>query len=207
MEPVRIPVTLRLAAVIAPVVAWSAWAPFDRLTWWLETLPVFLAFIALATAEWRTGWRFSRFALVCIALHMLILLVGGKYTYARVPAGDWVSAMVGWERNHYDRLGHIAQGFVPAVACREIFVRLRVINHRGWLGVCVVSFCLGFSALYELIEWAAALVSAEAAESFLGTQGDKWDTQWDMFLALCGALTAITVFAIPHNRSIRRMTD
>ncbi len=136
---------------------------------------------------------------------MIVLLVGGHYTYARVPLGDWVGEHLGWQRNHYDRLGHIMQGLVPALVCREIFLRIRVIAHRGWLGFCVVSVALAISAAYELIEWAAALVSAEAAESFLGTQGDGWDTQWDMFLALCGALFAVLVLARVHDRSIQRL--
>jgi putative membrane protein len=122
-----------------------------------------------------------------------------------VPLGDWLSDALGWQRNHYDRLGHIMQGLVPALVCREIFLRIRVIARRGWLGFCVVSVALAISATYELVEWAAALVSAEAAESFLGTQGDGWDTQWDMFLALCGALFAVTVLARVHDRSIQRL--
>lgn len=189
-----------LLAIIAPVVAWSAWRPYDRLTWWLEVVPVFLGFIALLIAG-RNGWRFSRFVMIWIALHMILLLVGGHYTYARVPLGDWVSETLGWQRNHYDRLGHIMQGLVPALICREIFMRIRVIAHRGWLAFCVVSVALAISATYELIEWAAAVLSAEAAESFLGTQGDGWDTQWDMFLALCGALAALLLGRI-HDRSM-----
>jgi putative membrane protein len=194
-----------LALCIAPVMVWSAWCPYDRLTWWLEVAPVFLALVAMGIAEKRTGWRFSGFALLCIFLHMVVLAVGGHYTYARVPVGDWASGWFGWERNHYDRLGHIMQGFVPAVVCREIFLRTGVLARRGWLGFCVTSFCLGFSALYELIEWAAALISAEAAESFLGTQGDGWDTQWDMFLALCGALGALMFASRLHDRAIRKL--
>lgn len=196
-----------LLAAIAPITAWSAWQPFDRLTWWLEVLPVFLAFGALFIAQARSGWRFSNFALWLIGFHMGLLLVGGHYTYARVPLGDWVSGLCGWERNHYDRLGHVTQGLVPAIVCREIFLRNGVIARRGWLGFCVVSFCLGLSATYELIEWAAALVSAEAAESFLGTQGDGWDTQWDMFLAGTGALAALLFLSRIHDRSMKRMDN
>ena len=195
-----------LLAIIAPVAAWSAWQPYDRLTWWLEVMPVFLGFIALFIAG-RNGWRFSSFVLVWIALHMIVLLIGGHYTYARVPVGDWVGESLGWQRNHYDRLGHIMQGLVPALVCREIFLRIRVIAHRGWLAFCVVSVALAISATYELIEWAAALISAEAAESFLGTQGDGWDTQWDMFLALLGALFAVLALARSHDRSIRRLEE
>lgn len=192
-----------LLAFITPVLAWSAWRPYDTLTWWLEVAPVFIGFIALFIAQSR-GWRFSRFALCWIAFHMVVLIIGGHYTYARVPLGDWAGGLFGWQRNHYDRLGHLTQGFVPAIICREIFIRNGVIARRGWLGFCVVSFCLGFSALYELIEWAAALISAEAAESFLGTQGDGWDTQWDMFLAGIGALAALLAFSRIHDRSMQR---
>ena len=194
-----------LLAVIAPVTAWSAWMPYDRLTWWLEVIPVFMGFAALLIAQTR-GWRFSNMALCLIAFHMALLLVGGHYTYARVPAGDWFSHVCGFTRNHYDRLGHITQGLVPAILCRELFIRARVVTRRGWLGFTVVCFGLALSATYELIEWAAALLSAEASESFLGTQGDSWDTQWDMFLAGLGAFVAVTLLAIPHNRSIARLS-
>ncbi len=142
-----------------------------------------------------------------IAFHMILLLVGGHYTYARVPLGDWASELFGWERNHYDRLGHIAQGLVPAIICREIFLRTGVLARRGWLGFCVVSFGLGLSATYELIEWAAAIVSDEAAESFLGTQGDGWDTQWDMFLAGTGALSAVILLFRIHDQSMQRLKN
>lgn len=194
-----------LLGLIAPFVAWSAWEPYDRYTWWLEVIPVFLGFIALFIAQAKTGWRFSNLAMALIALHMIVLLVGGHYTYARVPAGAWVGELMGWQRNHYDRLGHVMQGLVPAIVCREIFLRIRVIAHRGWLHFCVVSVCLAISATYELIEWAAALVSAEAAASFLGTQGDGWDTQWDMFLAGMGALSAVFCLARVHDRSIGKL--
>lgn len=196
---------LWLLAWISPVIVWSAWRPHDWLTWWLEVLPVFLAFAALGLARLRSGWRFSNLAMAWIGLHMVVLLVGGHYTYARVPAGDWLGGLLGWQRNHYDRLGHLMQGFVPAIVCREIFLRIRVIAHRGWLHFCVVSVCLAVSATYELVEWAAALLSAEAAASFLGTQGDGWDTQWDMFLAGLGALLAVFLMARPHDRSMARL--
>ncbi len=192
---------------ILPIMLWSAWNPHDRLTWWLEVVPVFLGFAALFIAQAKSGWRFSSLALWLIALHMVVLLVGGHYTYALVPAGEWVGNWLGWERNPYDRLGHIMQGLVPAILCREIFIRLRVVAHRGWLHVCVVAVCLAISAIYELIEWAAALVSAEAAASFLGTQGDEWDTQWDMFLAGMGALAAVLYIARLHDRSMAKLQN
>ena len=193
-----------LLGIIAPVIAWSAWRPYDMVTWWMEVIPVFLGFIALFIAQVRKDWRFSNMAMVLIALHMIVLLVGGHHTYARVPIGAWVSELMDWQRNHYDRLGHIMQGLVPAIVCREIFIRIRVIAHRGWLHFCVVSVCLAISATYELVECAAALVSAEAAASFLGTQGDGWDTQWDMFLAGFGALAAVFCLTRFHDRSMRR---
>ena len=168
-------------------------------------VPVFLGFAALFIAQAKSGWRFSNMALVLIGIHILILIVGGHYTYARVPLGNWVAETFHLGRNHYDRLGHLAQGLVPAVVCREIFLRIGVIGHRGWLGFCVVSVCLAISATYELIECAAALVSAEAAESFLGTQGDGWDTQSDMFLAGIGALAAILLLSRAHDRSMRKL--
>jgi putative membrane protein len=167
---------------------------------------VFIGFIGLFIAQTK-GWRFSNFALVLLGLHMVVLMVGGRYTYALVPLGDWAKETFGFSRNHYDRLGHLMQGIVPAILCREVFIRNRVIQKRGWLAVLVVSFCMMVSALYELLEWTAALVSVEASESFLGTQGDVWDTQTDMFCALIGALFAVILLRIPHDRSMRRMED
>jgi putative membrane protein len=190
---------------ILPALIWSAIEPFDRLTWWLEVAPVLIGFTALFIAQAK-GWRFSNLALWLIALHILVLIVGGHYTYARVPIGDWLRDGFDLERNHYDRLGHLLQGFVPAILLREIFLRNGVLARKGWLGFCVISFCLGFSAFYELVEWASALISAEAAESFLGTQGDHWDTQWDMFLCGVGAIAALLFLSRVHNRSIGKIS-
>lgn len=192
---------LLLFLLILPWISWSAWQPFDRLTWWLEVIPVFVGFIALAIGA-RRGWRFSTFVLVWVGLHMILLLVGGHYTYALTPLGDWMKDWFGFTRNHYDRIGHLFQGIVPALVCRELLVRHRVFARRGWLHFTVISFCMGFSACYELVEWAAALISAEAAESFLGTQGDGWDTQMDMFLAGVGSLIALFLLKPLHDRSI-----
>jgi putative membrane protein len=195
-----------LLLAMLPVLAWSGWQPHDRLTWWLEVSPVFAGFIALFIAQAR-GWRLSDLALVLIGLHMAVLIVGGKYTYALVPAGEWLKEAFGFSRNHYDRLGHIMQGLVPAIVCREIFLRNRVVAKRGWLAFLTVCFCMAVSAVYELLEWAAALISAEAAESFLGTQGDNWDTQNDMFCALIGATFAVIVLRVPHNRSMGKLAE
>jgi putative membrane protein len=167
-------------------------------------MPVFLGFIALLIARTK-GWRFSHLALCLIGFHMIVLLVGGHYTYALVPPGKWVGDLLGFTRNHYDRLRPVTQGLVPAILCREIFLRNAVLARRGWLGFCVVTFCLALSATYELFEWAVAMISGEAADSFLGTQGDCWDTQWDMFLAGAGALGALVFLSRAHDRSIARL--
>jgi putative membrane protein len=137
-----------------------------------------------------------------LAVHAVILMVGGHYTYAEVPLGFWVRDALGLARNHYDRLGHFAQGFVPAILAREILLRNTPLRRGGWLFFLVVCVCLAFSALYELIEWWTALISGEGATAFLGTQGDVWDTQWDMFLALVGALTAQLLLARVHDRQL-----
>ncbi len=195
-----------LLILILPIMAWSAWEPYDRLTWWLEVCPVFAGFIALFIAQ-RKNWRFSNLSMVLIALHMIVLIIGGHYTYARVPMGDWAKEAFDLSRNHYDRLGHIFQGLTPAILIREVFMRNRIVAKRGWMSVLVVSFCMAVSAVYELLEWAAALVSAEAAESFLGTQGDHWDTQTDMFCALIGATAAVVLLRFAHNRSMRKLVE
>jgi putative membrane protein len=195
---------LTLFLLILPWIAWSVWKPHDMITWWLETVPVFIGFIALAIAA-RRGWRLSTFALVLVGLHMVLLLVGGHYTYALTPVGEWMKGWLGVERNHYDRLGHIFQGMVPAIVCREILIRNKVFARRGWLNFTVISFCLAVSVCYELLEWTAALVSEEASESFLGTQGDHWDTQVDMFLAGVGCLFSLVVLKPLHDRSMANL--
>jgi putative membrane protein len=195
---------LLLLGAITPVMAWSAWHPFDWPTWWMEVTPVFLGFIALFIAQAK-GWRFSNMAICLIGLHMILLLVGGHYTYALVPLGNIAKDLLDLTRNHYDRLGHLGQGLVPAILCREIFLRTGVLARRGWLGFCVVCFSLALSVTYEFAEWAAALLSADGAQAFLGTQGDVWDTQWDMLLAGMGALSALAFLSRAHDRSMRRL--
>jgi putative membrane protein len=137
-----------------------------------------------------------------LAVHAVILMVGGHYTYAEVPLGFWVRDALGLARNHYDRLGHFAQGFVPAILAREVLLRNTSLRRGGWLFFLVVCVCLAFSAFYELVEWWTALISGEGATAFLGTQGDVWDTQWDMCLALVGALTAQLLLARAHDRQL-----
>ena len=180
---------------------WSAWRPHDYPTWWLEVLPALVVLIVLFLT--RERFPLTPLAYWLILIHSVILMVGGHYTYAEVPVGDWVRDLTGGDRNNYDKLGHLAQGFVPAIVIREILVRNYVVAKRSWLAVIVVSMCFAFSAFYELVEWWVALLSAEAAESFLGTQGYVWDTQSDMFLALLGAVLALLMLSRIHDRQIR----
>ncbi len=197
----RLLLFLGLSAAIA--LGWSAVAPRDRLTWWLEVAPVLMAAPVLAATYRR--FPLTPLAYVLIWLHALILIVGGHYTYAEVPAGDWVRDALGLQRNHYDRLGHFFQGFEPAITAREVFLRATPLRRGGWLFFLVTCFCLAFSAFYELIEWWTALVGEEAADSFLGAQGDVWDSHWDMFLALVGALTALLALSRLHDRQLARI--
>lgn len=184
------------------VLIWSGWQPFDRATWVLEVFPALLAWAILFST--RRRFPLTPLLYVLILLHCIILMVGGKYTYALVPAGDWVSELLGWSRNNYDKLGHLAQGFVPAMVARELFIRLDVVADKGWRFALITLSVLGISAAYELIEWWVALLSEEAAESFLGTQGYVWDTQSDMFMVLIGAITALLLLGKFHDRQLAR---
>ena len=199
----REPLALLVVALVTLVV--SGIGPKDRFTWFLEVAPVLIGVpILLATAR-----RFPLTPLLqrLLFLHALILMLGGHYTYAEVPLGEWAKDAFGFARNHYDRLGHLAQGFVPAILAREILIRRTPLGPGGWLLTLTTSVCLAFSALYELIEWAAALATGEAATAFLGTQGDIWDTQWDMFLAFCGALLAQALLTRLHDRQLARLAS
>jgi putative membrane protein len=180
--------------------AWSAWKPHDYPTWWLEVAPALIVLAVLVYTRQR--FVLTPLAYWLILAHAIILMVGGHYTYAEVPLGDCVRDLVGGDRNNYDKLGHFAQGFVPAIVIREILVRNAVVASRGWLSLIVICICLAFSAFYELIEWWVALLSEEAAESFLGTQGYVWDTQSDMLLALLGAGLAIVLLGRIQDRQI-----
>ncbi len=182
------------------VLLWSAIDPAERGTWWLEVAPVWIAAPILVAT--RRSFPLSPLLYRLLFLHAVILMVGGHYTYARVPIGLWVQDLLDQSRNHYDRLGHFAQGFVPAILVREILVRLSPVRGGRWLFFLVVCVCLAFSAFYELIEWWAALIGGDSAASFLGTQGDMWDTQWDMFLALVGSISAQVLLARAHDRSL-----
>jgi putative membrane protein len=187
----------------AAVFIWSGIRPHDRTTWWLEVFPVILAVPVLIAT--RKRFPLTPLAYRLIFLHAVILMLGGHYTYARVPLGFWAQELLGFARNHYDRIGHLAQGFIPAIIAREILLRTSPLRRGKWLFVVVTSICLAVSACYEFIEWWAALIGGGAATDFLGTQGDVWDTQWDMFLALCGALLAQALLSRLHDRQLARL--
>ena len=188
-----------LAAALA-VLAWSGWMPKDRATWFLEVAP---AIAAMAIIGWLyPRWRFTPLVLALIAIHAAILCVGGKYTYAEVPAFSWLRDEYGLARNYYDRVGHFAQGFVPALVVREVLLRNAVLARGPWLFFLVTCVCLAVSAFYELIEWWVAVAIGQGADAFLGTQGDVWDTQWDMFTALVGAIVAQLALANVHDRQL-----
>jgi putative membrane protein len=198
------PINSAWLIIFVSVLAWSAWNPHDYPTWWLEVAPALLALAVLAATRQR--FPLTPLAYWLILVHAVILMIGGHYTYAEVPLGDWVREWTDGTRNNYDKVGHLAQGFIPAIVVREVLVRNRVLAREGWLSLFVVSVCLSISALYELIEWWVALLSGEAAEAFLGTQGYVWDTQSDMFLALIGAVLALAIFSRRHDRQIEAVT-
>jgi putative membrane protein len=196
---------LALLASIVVLLAWSGIAPRDRFTWWLEVAPIL---IGVPVLIWLyPTLRLTRLTYSLIWLHCLILMLGGHYTYAQVPLGFWIQDALGFSRNHYDRIGHFAQGFIPAMLAREIFIRRSPLRGSRWLPFMVVCFCLAFSALYELIEFWTALATGEAAEAFLGTQGDVWDTQWDMQMALLGAGAALLTLSQAHDRALARLPE
>jgi putative membrane protein len=194
-------------ALLVPVVVWSWIDPHDRFTWWLESLPALVGVALLVIFQKR--FPLSSLVLGLLWWHCVVLVVGGHYTYAQVPLGEWAKEALGWTRNNYDKLGHFVQGFVPALLVREILIRTSPLRGSRWLGFLVVCVCLAFSAFYELAEWAVAVASGASADAFLGTQGDPWDTQQDMLWALIGATLAVTLLRRVHDRSIAavRMAD
>jgi putative membrane protein len=177
--------------------------PHDYFTWVLEVFPILIGVPILVWIYPR--FRFTRLVYSLLWLHAIILMVGGHYTYAQVPLGFWMEGAFGFTRNHYDRIGHFAQGFIPAVLAREVFIRTSPLGGSRWLPFVVVCFCLAFSALYELIEFWTALASGAAATDFLGTQGDPWDTQWDMQLALIGAIVSLLTVSRLHDRQLAKL--
>ena len=193
---------LLLLAVGLAVLAWSAWAPKDNFIWFLEASPAIFGAIALVSLYRR--YRFTDLVYTLILVHAIVLMIGAHYTYAEMPLFSWLRDQFGLARNYYDRLGHVAQGFVPAMIAREVLLRVTPLKRGGWLFFLVVCFCLAFSAFYELIEWWVAVASGSAADAFLATQGDVWDTQWDMFLALCGAIAAQLMLARVHDAQLSK---
>jgi len=189
-----------LAGLAVLALGLSGIGVYDRLTWVLEVVPIL---VGLPLLFWtRDSFRLTPLLYRLLFLHALILMAGGHYTYARVPAGDWVRDFFHLARNPYDRLGHFAQGFVPAILAREILVRRTPLKPGGWLFFLVVCVCLAFSAFYELTEWLLALILGQGADDFLGTQGDPWDTQWDMFMALTGSVSAQLILSAVHQRQL-----
>jgi putative membrane protein len=199
----REPRALLAAGAIALVV--SGVAPHDRLTWGLEVAPILIAGAVLVATARR--FPLTPLAYRLIFVHALILMVGGHYTYAEVPLGDRVADALGLTRNPYDRLGHFAQGFVPAIVVRELLIRRSPLRPGKWLVFLVLCVCLAISAAYELFEWWTAVIGGESADAFLGTQGDQWDTQWDLFMALVGAATAQALLSRRHDRQIARLEE
>jgi putative membrane protein len=204
MTASRAPLLLLTTFWVAGLFA-SGWAPFDRATWWMEVAPALIALPIL----WATHGRLplTRLVVFLIALHGLVLMLGGAYTYARVPAGFVVQDWLGLARNPYDRFGHLMQGFVPAIVIRELLVRVGGIARGKLLTFLVIAVCLALSATYELVEFAAAMALGQGADEFLGTQGDTWDTQWDMLMCLVGAVAALALLSRRHDRELARLIE
>ena len=207
-QPMAAPVArahLALLALFVAVLVWSGIRPHDYTTWALEIFPSLVG-IAVILATYRR-FRLTTLAYTCVLLHTAILAAGGHWTYALNPWFEWVKEAFGLARNHYDRLGHLAQGFFPALIAREIIARTSPLKRGRWLAFLVVCFCLAVSACYEFVEWWTALILGQGADAFLGTQGDPWDTQWDMFLALVGATLAMLTMTRVQDRALARVAS
>jgi putative membrane protein len=188
--------------ILTSVFIWSAIEPKDRPTWYLEVFPVMIGVVVLAVTY--KSFRLTPLLYVLILLHCIVLLVGGHYTYAEVPLFDDMKLWFGFERNNFDKLGHLMQGFVPAMIARELIIRLDIIRGKHWRSFFIICFCLALSAVYELLEWWVALLSEEASAAFLGMQGYEWDTQSDMWYALIGAIAALLLLSRLHDRQLSK---
>lgn len=188
-------------AIFVIVLAWSGVGPMDYLTWAMEVVPAVVGAAVLWTT--RDSFPLTSLTYILILIHCIILMIGGHYTYAEVPLGDWVRDLFDHSRNNYDKVGHFAQGFIPAIVAREVLIRLSVFNSKRWRDFFIVCLCLAISAFYELIEWWVAALSGEGADAFLGTQGYAWDTQSDMALALLGAILALLMLGRLHDRQLQ----
>jgi putative membrane protein len=198
-------IPLALLALVLLALIWSGIGPTDRLTWFMETVPVMIG-IAILLPTWKR-FPLTPLTYYLLAFHAVILVIGGHYTYAEVPWFNDLKDHYDLSRNYFDRLGHFVQGFVPAILAREILIRNTCLKNGPWLFLYVTSFCLAFSAFYEMLEWWAAIFTETGAEAFLGTQGDEWDTQWDMFLALIGAMLGQIMLGPYHNRQIAALEN
>lgn len=176
--------------------------PHDYFTWFLEVVPALIALVILAVTYRK--FQFSNFIYGLILFHSIVLMVGGHWTYAEVPLGNWMREMFNFSRNHYDRFGHLMQGFVPALVARELIIKKTIIPNRKWMNFFIIFTILGFSAFYEFFEWGMSVATGEAANSFLGTQGDVWDTQWDMFMCLIGSILALSIFSKFHDKYLNK---
>ncbi len=194
-----------LLVALFGVLVWSAIKPHDYFTWLLEVLPALLAVGILAFFYNR--FRFSNLIYTIVWLHCIVLMIGGKYTYAEVPLFDYIGAFFGWTRNNYDKVGHFMQGFSPALIARELFIRKNIVNGNGWTYFLAVAVPLAFSAFYEFIEWWISVLTGSAGDSFLGTQGYIWDTQTDMFMCLVGSIIALLLLSGWQDREIARMSN
>ena len=192
-----------LIILFLAVLIWSAINPHDYFTWFLEVLPALIGFLVLVMTFHR--FRFTNLVYGLILVHCWILMIGGHYTYAEVPLFNWIKEVFELSRNNYDKVGHLAQGFIPAMITREILVRKQVVNSKKWLKVFVVSICMSISVAYEFIEWLVAVLTGDSADSFLGTQGYIWDTQSDMLYATIGSILALVTLSKVHDRVISKL--
>lgn len=193
---------LLLLISLLGVLIWSVINPKDLFTWFLEIFPALIGVSVLIYLYPK--YKFSNLAYILIWIHATILIVGGHYTYAEMPLFNWIRDTFGLSRNYYDRLGHFAQGFIPAIIAREVFIRNEVVNKKKYLSFIVVCICLAISASYELLEFAVSKLTGDSAEAFLGTQGDIWDTQWDMLFALIGSITSLSLLSAYHDKKLSR---
>ena len=207
MKPIGKDLKLHIFFLIglAGIFIWSLIGCFDLFTWTLEAFPVILGGAILIVVYRR--FRFTNLVYLLIWFHAIILLIGAHYTYARMPLFNWIRDTFELSRNHYDRLGHFAQGFVPAIIAREVFWRKSPLKGSRWLGFIVVSFCLAFSALFEMFEWLVAVIAKEDATSYLATQGDVWDTQWDMFFCLIGSIVSLLILSRLHDKALKKVVS
>lgn len=196
---------LILLAILLSILIWSVINPKDLFIWFLEVLPVLIGVMVLIYIYPK--YKFSNFVYVLITIEAIILIVGGHYTYAEMPVFNWVRDTFGLSRNYYDRLGHFAQGFIPAIIAREVLIRNEVISKKKYLFFIVICICLAISASYELIEFGVAKFTGNSAEAFLGTQGDIWDTQWDMLMALIGSITSLSLLSTYHDKKLNQLNS